>query len=125
MRLLLVVVQLQMLSPVSFADVKTSRSASTAQDNLTRRRRVSAAAATNAAAANAAANAAAAPVASANEEWKPETRVAAGPDFDEAGLNLNRNLWLDTLDDDCLSSEYDEDQNDLEIVSHGKMQGFY
>ena len=100
-----------MLSPVSFADVKTSRSASTAQDNLTRRRRVSAAAT----------NAAAAPVASANEEWKPETRVAAGPDdFDEAGgLNLNRNLWLDTLDDDCLSSDGDEDQNDLEIVSHG------
>ena len=31
----------------------------------------------------------------------------------------NRNLWLDTLDDDCLSS--DEDQNDLEIVSHGKL----
>ena len=29
----------------------------------------------------------------------------------------NRNLWLDTLDDDSLSS--DEDQNDLEIVSHG------
>ena len=110
--LLLVVVQLQMLSPVSFADVKTSRSASTAQDNLTRRRRVAAAAA--------AAAAATAPVASANEEWKPETRVAAGPDFDEAGgLNLNRNLWLDTLDDDCLSSDGDEDQNDLEIVSHG------
>ena len=33
----------------------------------------------------------------------------------------SRNLWLDTLDDDCLSSEYDEDQNDLEIVSHGKI----
>lgn len=33
---------------------------------------------------------------SANEEWK------------------SRNLWLDTLDDDCLSS--DEDQNDLEMM---------
>lgn len=32
---------------------------------------------------------------SANEEWK------------------SRNLWLDTLDDDCLSS--DEDQNDLTV----------
>ena len=78
-----------MLSPVSFADVKSSlsrRSASTAEDSdsalappeLTR-------------------------VASANEEWKSSE---------------DRNLWLDTLDEDFVTS--DEDQNDFENVSHGK-----
>ena len=44
--------------------------------------------------------------ASANEEWKKIE-------------NLSTNLWLDTLDDDCLSS--DEDQNDLEIQNVRKM----
>ena len=80
----------QMLSPVSFADV--NKSALTAkevgvveveqeEDKLTDE-------------------------ASANEEWKKIE-------------NLSTNLWLDTLDDDCLSS--DEDQNDLEIQNVRKM----
>ena len=45
-------------------------------------------------------------VASANEEWKSSE---------------DRNLWLDTLDEDFVTS--DEDQNDLENVSHGKSNG--
>jgi len=80
-------------------------SASTTQDNLTRRR-------------------ARASGASANEEWNKKLpgEAAEVETSTNSEVEMNsRNLWLDTLDDDCLSSEYDEDQNDLEIESNSKL----
>jgi hypothetical protein len=68
-------------SPVSFADVKMSPSAVAAQEQEED---------------NLTSQEAAKVEASANESWKS---------------SANRNLWLDTLDDECLSS--DEEQNDI------------